>query len=278
MKKIVCLTWLALLLMPLPMMAATIYINANTGDDATGDGSSGNPYQTFDKGYTMAVNGDILDLTGTFDWSVQSTNIASPTGYTIAKNLTIQGQGMDQTFIQAQSSKGTSIERMVFYFSGSTLTLENLTIRYGYLQTTNSSYYGAGITHAGSGTLTINNCSIVDNVHASSQGSLGMAGGIGMQGGTLVMDKCVVARNERRNNQYYGAGGVATGQSADLTITNSTFDSNLAYTASPLTGGGYTRPAGGLAMFRFCDLVMTNCTFVGNTTSSSGGGYEPILF
>ena len=47
----------------------TIFSNSITGNDSTGDGSSGSPYKTFHKAYTNASSGDYIDLTGTFTWT-----------------------------------------------------------------------------------------------------------------------------------------------------------------------------------------------------------------
>lgn len=39
-----------LLVMNVSLMAADVYVNYSTGNDTTGDGSSGTPYKTFHKG------------------------------------------------------------------------------------------------------------------------------------------------------------------------------------------------------------------------------------
>ena len=97
--------------------AATIYINSSTGNDLSGDGTAGLPYQTFHKAYSVAVSGDIIDATGTFTWTDASeTGDISQTGYVLDKNLTIRGKGRDITFFQAAASRGTA-DRSVFFVS-----------------------------------------------------------------------------------------------------------------------------------------------------------------
>ena len=99
-----CILLFILFFAPTITSAATIYVNSSTGNDTTGDGSSGTPYKTFHKGYTSASSSDTIDLTGTFTWTdSDETGDVAKTGYTIAKNLTIQGQSADATIIQAAS-------------------------------------------------------------------------------------------------------------------------------------------------------------------------------
>ena len=109
------------------MGQTTYYVNSSSGDDTNGDGSSGSPYKTFHKGYTEASSGDIIDLTGTFTWTDDDeAGDAATTGYTIAQNLTIQGQGAGATYIQAASTEN-SADRSVFKISG-TVYLTNVTM------------------------------------------------------------------------------------------------------------------------------------------------------
>jgi hypothetical protein len=44
---------------------ADIYVDYSTGDDGTGDGSSGNPYKTIATAYTNATTGDNVYLSDT---------------------------------------------------------------------------------------------------------------------------------------------------------------------------------------------------------------------
>jgi len=66
--------------------AATVYTNSSTGNDTTGDGTSGTPYKTFHKAYTEASASDTIDLTGTFDWTdADETGDVAESGYIISK-------------------------------------------------------------------------------------------------------------------------------------------------------------------------------------------------
>lgn len=81
---ILFLAGIVFLFNPTLTQAATVYVNSTTGNDSTGDGSSGSPYRTFHKAYTSSTVGDTLDLTGTFNWSdTAETGDASTSGYTL---------------------------------------------------------------------------------------------------------------------------------------------------------------------------------------------------
>ena len=104
---------------------ATIYVNSSTGNDTSGDGTTGLPYKTFHKGYTASSSGDTIDLTGTFTWTdADETGDALRIGYTISKNLTIQGQGPGNTIVQAHSSP-LSADRRVFAMSNNKVVTFN---------------------------------------------------------------------------------------------------------------------------------------------------------
>jgi hypothetical protein len=69
---------------------ATYYLNADTGNDTTGSGTSGSPWKTISKAHTSATSGDTIicqSSTAAYTWSSQ----------TFTKNLTIQGVNSDAT-------------------------------------------------------------------------------------------------------------------------------------------------------------------------------------
>lgn len=173
-------------------LAATIYANSSTGNDTTGNGSSGSPYKTFHKAYTVASSTDTIDLTGTFDWnSADETGDSTTTGYTIAKSLTIRGQGADQTFVQASSSAYTA-SRGVFVISGSgiSVTIQDLTVRYGY-NTVDSG--AAGIHVSSASTVTLDAVAITEN---ASNGRFGVSGLRIANSGTTTVQNSVIHNND----------------------------------------------------------------------------------
>ena len=95
------------------------YINADTGDDGTGDGSSGNPWETITKAHTEASDDDTIicqDSTAAFDFA----------NLVMAKDLTIQGEQEDASGAKFESG---GIGRK-WQFAGSRITvIENLTFQ-----------------------------------------------------------------------------------------------------------------------------------------------------
>lgn len=252
--------------------AATIYINSNTGDDTTGDGTSGAPYATFHKGYTVASDSDTLNLTGTFDWTdADETGDASNTGYTLNKDLTIQGQGASETFIQADDTYHTA-DRGVFYIlSGKTVIINDVTIRYGNKVTTN--YEGGGIRNKG--TLTVNRSAISYNY--TGNGSSGYGGGINNEGILTVNDSTV-----DNNYAYAQGGGIANYYTAGNTnisyITNTTIVYNtIAANSATVGGSGFFARSGTAYLtnttIAFNDSInQSSCSGTGDEAVGSGGG------
>ena len=234
---------------------STIYANSSTGSDTTGDGTMGNPYKTFYKAYSVANSGDVLDLTGTFDWTnSEETGDAVVSGFTIAKNITITGHNADTTIIQADSSDNKANRRVFTIASGSTVAINNLAIRYGKL--TGSTNDGGGIKNLG--TLTITDCEIYNNRAVGTYG-----GGIS-NWNRLTLNSSTVYNNVAHymggglvNSYYVAVGGF-------LNITNSTIVYNqLTATTAYTEGGGvhYRKGSG----------VITNSTIAYNTACGAGG-------
>lgn len=252
---------------PIQAHAATWYANSASGNDSTGTGSSGSPYATFHKAYTAASSGDTINLTGTFDWTnAGETGDAQYTGYTIAKNLTITGQAADETIIQAAST-ATSGDRKVFTIDGATVTVSDVTIRYGRNTTSYSGISGGGIYVKTGATLTVADCRITENyVTSTSWGGYG--GGIQNEG-TLTVNRCTID-----NNFAYSQGGgvntayVAAGSNTS-TITNSTiaFNSTAATVATVGGAGLYIRSG---------TAYVTNTTIAYNDAPSGTGDTSGI--
>ena len=240
------------------LFAQTVYVNSSTGNDATGTGTSVSPYKTFSKGYAMVSAGGTLDLTGTFTW----TNAGeTATGYTIAKNITIQGQGANQTIVQAATSPGGNAAGIFTVSNGTSggtslnVTIKNLEIRYGYLTATSSVGGGIAISYA---TVTISNCYIDHN--QAGQGSA-----INANSSNLIINNSTISNNVVLNGSSGGGAiclGTGSNQSFGITITNST----VCYNSGASWGGGIAATYG--------VHYVTNCTIAYNscTSTSDGGG------
>lgn len=227
--------------------AGTIYVNSATGNDSTGDGSSGSPYKTFHKGYTVSSSGDTLNLTGTFTWTdADETADASTTGYTISKNLTIQGQSADATIIQAHASENSADRRVFTVSSGYTVTFDSITIRHGKAPSGGGVYSG----YNSSANMTFQNCRVEYNRVIG--GSWGEGGAIWayLSGGSLTVTNCQIQHNQATGSS--GSYGGAIYLRGNGTITNSTINNN----SVGVWGSGIYG--------YYATMEITNSTFVDN--------------
>ena len=243
--------------------AITVYVNSNTGNDVTGNGTEFNPYKTFHKGYTEIPSGGTLDLTGTFTWTdADETGDAATNGYTISKNITIQGQDPSNTILQADVTENTADRRVLTLSAGYTVEIKDLTIRHGY--GTVGNYYsdgGGGLKSLAN--LTLSGCLITKNkLHPSSNN--GSGGGAYLAGGAVnvVVENCVFSDNHNTCSSSYG-GGLAICNISNATIVrNNTFYQNT--TVSEGSGlfvyGSWTNQK----------IQATSNTFVENTGGSRG--------
>ena len=126
---------MALALVPTVAFAAdnTIYVDANKGDDTTGDGTEANPYKTVGKAAEIAVSGDTIMLgDGKYTlYGVSSVNT------TKGKNLTFVGQGADKTFwgigatMPDPANFGTEYNGDYSFDGAGTITFRNMTLKSG---------------------------------------------------------------------------------------------------------------------------------------------------
>jgi len=222
--------------------AGTIYVNYSTGNDATGNGTSGNPYKTFHKGYTIAVNGDIINLTGTFTWTnADETGDAVNTGYTISKNISIIGQGAGITIVQAAVTEKTTDRRVFTVGSGYTVTIQNLTVRHGYLTTYHG---GSGIYVTGTSTLNLTSCIIERNHRYYNETDGRYYGGAiqvySLSTGNVTIDKCQMQYNSDLGGSSNYGGAIhctmVNSNSGTLYVTNSTINNNTSTRGSAIFG------------------------------------------
>jgi hypothetical protein len=256
----------------------TVYVNSTSGDDTTGNGTLGSPYQSFHKGYTETLSGDIFDLTGTFDWTnADESGDSAISGYTISKNLTIQGQGASTTFIQAASTEN-SADRRVFTATNSAifdaLTISGITIRYGVSTANDNTSAGLLILTTTSHydfVLNVNNCSFDENNITSFPSGNGFSGAAlafsGYAYGTLVINQTTFKDNSAYIRSY-GSGAIYINQSANATLTSCTFDGN---TGRSNFSGNYYGTSGALYAYRHSIVKITNCTFSNNNSDGNGG-------
>ena len=223
MKKYFATLFIVLILglgMSVNSMAATLSVG------------SGQTYSTIAAAITAAGDGtgDII--------SVEDATHTEE-GITVSKSLTIQGQGAQNTIVQAHATQGSASDRVFTISSGKTVALKNMTIRNG------KTDIGGGINN--SGTLTLMNCTVSGN-SATYIGSFKGGGGINnSDSGTLTLTNCTVSGNSA--NTY--AGGIKN--FGTMTLTNCTVSGN---TASSNCG----------AMdLEVSVTTLTNCTIANNS-------------
>jgi hypothetical protein len=129
---------------------ATYYINADTGNDTTGDGSSGNPWLTLSKAHTEASTGDTIvcqDSTAHFSWE----------SFNFSKQLTIGGESIGGAIFDASSATTTRYQM----FSGASGTIFNKIYWTGLAISDGQDGGFRGVS--GEVILTFNNCKFYGN-------------------------------------------------------------------------------------------------------------------
>ena len=124
-----------------------------------------------------------IDDAGTSDGDtiVISKGAHTEAGIIVHKNVTIMGQGADDTIIQAHAALADAPDRVFLIPEGSEVTIRGLTIRHGHPY----DYPQSGGGLANFGDVTLAECVIADN-------SSNDAGGIFNQG-TMAITNCTIA-------------------------------------------------------------------------------------
>ncbi len=211
------------------------------GDGVVGDGSD--PSQTLRAAIQEAnalAGSNVIELgAGVFQLGIAGIDedLAASGDLDIRDNLTIRGQGVGVTVID-----GGALDRIFQIFAGVTLNLENLTIQNGELT---GSADGAGIRN--SGTTTLTNVEVTDNVAEDS------GGGINNSGLMVIVDSTI-------SDNIAGGSGGGIRNTGTLEISRST-----------ISGNTTDRDGGALFNAGFGNVTVSNSTFSGNTSQRSGG-------
>jgi hypothetical protein len=171
--------------------------------------------------------------------------VTTPTS--VDRDLTISGAGGAATIL---SGGDTS---RVLEISGSTVTLEDLTISDGYAST------GGGLWVSSTGTATIRDVRVWDNI-ATSARTGGIDGGAGiLNQGALTVERSWFERNDTTNG---GRGGGIFHRGSNLIVRDSLFvDNDLADQAGDQEGG---------ALLLRDPFTVESSTFVGNGADYGG--------
>jgi hypothetical protein len=221
--------------------------NANANSDSTsGDcvAGSGADTITFAADYTITLNGTSLpDITST---------------------LTITGNGAAHTIVQGAASAGIATSRILKINGGTAIaTLEAMTIRYGVEAS------GGGLNNA-SGSLTLNNVVVSDNLVTVVGGSSLNGGGISTNGGSLTLNNSTVSGNRTMNpsDATRGNGGGIFSGASSVTLNNSTVSGN---SAAGNGGGVYINASGGTLNLNY-STVANNTSDSDDDAAGNGGG------
>jgi uncharacterized repeat protein (TIGR01451 family) len=190
----------------------------------------------------------------TITFDMTPGNVTSPITLTtgelpINKNLTIQGPGAN--VLTVMRATGPSNFRVFTVNSGTTATISSLTISSGKL---NPGSDGAGVNN--SGTLTLTNCNLFDNLTPNNGGA------IYNTGPSLTINNCTLGGTAagQKNTALQSGAGIYSNTGAFL-MTGGSIVGNFGGNSN----GGGVRIAGGTA--RFNGVVITD-----NGASISFGG------
>lgn len=256
-----------------------LYVNSSTGADDSGkDGSESQPWATISYAISRATDGDTLDLTGTFTEDGTSVNNI---GIQVSKDLTIRGQGIGQTIVQAHLTEPSSADRRCFTIPvGKNVSLQDMTIQNG-----NAGIYNGGCI-LNEGDLVVDECQVltsiagnegggiyntgvldISNTTLSGNSSTGNGGGVCTQG-EMGMESSTVSGN----NSASDGGGIYIDcaiSNLPVEIINSTISTNTAGTIN--NGGGLIFSVSNGIL----DAALTNVTMADNSCGGDGAGiYE----
>lgn len=212
-------------------------------------------------------------------------------------NLTINGPGAGQLIVR-NPPQTLLLGAVLTSAASGTVTISGLTVRDG---------LRGGISHSGTGTLNVTNCTVRANGGSAGRGgaisnqgdgtvnvnscliadnsAFDAGGGLYTDGGPLNINRCTIINNHSIGNTSHG-GGVAN-FTGPVTITDSTISGNSAkhagggvsingvkMTNSTIAGNsvaGGTGAIGGGGVYSYTTTI-TNCTITGNSAQGSGGG------
>ena len=233
--------------------AGTIYLSA-TGNDANDGLTVGNAVKSFTQAQTVALDGDIIMVSGMIDFNLEP-GLVAPLGVTITKSLTIQG-----TTNATDGFDGSGATRFLV-IGNFNVTLKNLKLMNGFSDVNNG---GAIIVNTATNSLTCENVIFDSNKNGSGSVKTGAAVHVDNVNGATFKN-CVFSNNESSK-----AGAVY--------ITAWAANSTIKFEACAFLGNMAVDSFGGSALYIRANasanttLNMVNCTVKGNAVNTATNG------
>lgn len=164
---------------------ATIYLNADTGNDTTGDGTEGLPYLTVSKAHTEATDGDIVILQDSVATYLFTTQI-------FTKSITLRGEDNGSRVSSGNGSvlDGAFATVRTWSFDGDkTISMENLE----FTRLRNLFNWGNFYVRAANSTFNFTNC-IFHNIEIQRDGFImdrSANVGVGSQNAIITITGCL---------------------------------------------------------------------------------------
>ena len=226
--------------------ASDVYVNSSANDGNSG--SSYSPYQTISTGISKVDNRGTVHLTkGTFNHYNSAGH--SDYGITIAKNVTIQGAGSNQTIIDAKGLNN------IFTINSGNITIRDLTIQNG------NALKGGAINNI-NGNLTIINCIIVNNIATNYGGAIYNSGKLNITGSTFTNN---TVTNGYGSTIFNHNGNVEMHYNTILGTTNTIYSDSGIVNAQNNWWGSNSDP--GTELEKFNDIA--NWTTISGATIST---------
>ncbi|MFC1451965.1 hypothetical protein ACFLSJ_01310 [Verrucomicrobiota bacterium] len=238
-------------------LAASDYYVTPTGAGVKDGSDWGNAYDSIQSAIDAStLTGDRIYLrVGVYTNSSQ-LSIASKPGLTILGGyLGTGGLPGDRSDTDASEvTRDMAVNMRIVNASSSTFTLDGLTVRNGYINTT----YGGGLYLSGC-TVTITNCVIRDNQLPWASPQNGGGGGIYSASTTLNIHNSILTNNFARHNRNGYGGGIRTSGGA-LTLKHTTVAKNwLQVSISGGQGSSYSH--GGAVYASGTTFLVDDCVF-----------------
>ena len=180
---------------------ATYYI-ATTGNDTTGNGSSGNPWATISKAHTSASSGDtIICKDGTYTWVSQ----------TFTKSLTIQAQNNGLAiFDGAAASVNWTVNTII------TLSIVGIVFQNSILSVADNGFFQAG---GNTSVLTISNCTFKPSLKLPASSAYANYFYANSYSFALTLTNCLFEDLHSTGGAAANGGLIGTQNSAVVTVT-----------------------------------------------------------